>query len=335
MRIGMWPSGVGCCWASTSWKCSPWKVTGSPVQSARTTSSVSPRRPTRTRAAVVPTPNTLELGGHRAPADPELEAATRRVVEGDRLTGEHGGMAEGVAQHEVADDEPLGVGHQPHGGGHGLVHRLRLGHRRGQVVHQRHAVEPGGLGGQGPLDQGVERQPHLRQEERELGACVIGRIAGDPGTPGRGDARRSAAVDVEVDGVGVGHRSRAAPGRCPSPSRHAVHHRQVLAACSGRPVVGEGLGGAERGRAGPSRSWRRCCAARSSDSATGSAPRLRARCARPRPTSWVLAAKSVLLMSFTARALPTVPVSKIAVGVGLDRGRAPERCRPGRRPSSP
>ena len=98
----------------------------------------------------------LELGGDRAPADAQLEAAPRGVVEGDGLAGEHRRVAEGVAQDQVADHEPLGVGDQPHGGGHGLVHGLRLGHGRGQVVHQGHAVEPGGLRGAGPLDERVE-----------------------------------------------------------------------------------------------------------------------------------------------------------------------------------
>ena len=45
--------------------------------------------------------------------------------------------------------------------------------------------------------------------------------------------------------------------------------------------------------------------------ATGSAPSSRP-IRSASPTSWVLAANSVLLMSFTARALPTAPVSKIA-----------------------
>ncbi len=54
-----------------------------------------------------------ELVDHRTPTDAELEASARRVVEGDRFTREHRGVAERVAQHELALHQTVGVREQP------------------------------------------------------------------------------------------------------------------------------------------------------------------------------------------------------------------------------
>ena len=47
----------------------------------------------------------VELGGHRPPADAEVETTAAGVIEADRLVGEQRRMTEHVAQHEVADTQ--------------------------------------------------------------------------------------------------------------------------------------------------------------------------------------------------------------------------------------
>ena len=115
-----------------------------------------------------------ELLDHRTPADAELEAATRRVVERDGLAREHRRMTERIAQHELALHEPVGVREQPRVGGERLVHVVLLGHRWREVVHAGHAGEAGRLGGARLLDHGVHGQAHLREVEVELGSAHRG-----------------------------------------------------------------------------------------------------------------------------------------------------------------
>ena len=90
------------------------------------------------------------------------------MIERHDLAGEHRRVAEGVAQHEVSDVETRRVRRDPRRRGHGLEHRVALGGRRRQVIHEGDAVEPSALGGLGPLDDGLHRHPELGEEEVEL-----------------------------------------------------------------------------------------------------------------------------------------------------------------------
>ena len=106
--------------------------------------------------------------GARAPPDAELETPAREVVEGDRLLRQHGRVAEGIGQHERADDQSGRVRGQPGARGHGAIHRLALGPGRSEVIHPRDPEEAGRLGGLRPLDQLARRHAHLGQVQVEL-----------------------------------------------------------------------------------------------------------------------------------------------------------------------
>ena len=110
----------------------------------------------------------VELVDHRTPAQRELEAAARHVVERDRLARQHHRVAERVAQHQVALRHALGRRGQPGGRGHRLVHRLVERERRREVVHARHHGEARGLRRLRAGDEPRRVHPHLREEESEL-----------------------------------------------------------------------------------------------------------------------------------------------------------------------
>ena len=133
-------------------------------------SSVSANRCTRSRAAVGETPNVENSSITEPQPIPSSKRPPGRVIEGDRLTREHRRMPERVAEHELTLHEPFGPGQQPRVGGERLVHVVLLGHRRGEVVHARHADEAARLRGLRLLDQGVHAQTHLRKVKVELGS---------------------------------------------------------------------------------------------------------------------------------------------------------------------
>ena len=56
----------------------------------------------------------------------------------------------------------------PRRGDDRVVHVVALGERWREVIHERDAGEPGGLGGLGAFDDSIERQAHLGQEEADL-----------------------------------------------------------------------------------------------------------------------------------------------------------------------
>ncbi len=112
----------------------------------------------------------LELGGHRPPAEAELEAATGGVVECDRLAGEHDGVAERVAQHERSDAEVVGVGGQPRVGHHRFEHRGGLGEGWREMVHAGDPGEPRRLRPLGARHHLGHRHAHLGHVEPELGS---------------------------------------------------------------------------------------------------------------------------------------------------------------------
>ncbi len=120
------------------------------------------------RGAVAGHPVRHQLVGHRAPPEGQLEPPARRVVEGHGLAGQDGGVAEGVAQHEVADDQLGRPGGHPGGQRHRLVHGRALGPRRRQVVHEGDAAEPAPLGGPCPFADGLHVHPHLGEVEEEF-----------------------------------------------------------------------------------------------------------------------------------------------------------------------
>ena len=110
----------------------------------------------------------VELAGYRARSDAELDAPAGRVIKADDLTGEHGRVPEGIAQHEVANAQARGVRRDPRRRRHRVEHGMALGRRRREVVHEGDAAEPRGLSSLGPLDDGIHRHPQLGKEEVEL-----------------------------------------------------------------------------------------------------------------------------------------------------------------------
>ena len=133
-----------------------------------------------------------DLVGHRARPDPELEATTGRVVDGDGLSRQHRGVTERVAEHEVADRDAVGARGQQHGGGHRLVHRVVVRQRRHEMVHAPDPREAGGLRARG-------RAPRAR---RWSGASGAGRggIRRPCAALSSGSARRACPA-------GAGHRA--------------------------------------------------------------------------------------------------------------------------------
>ncbi len=103
----------------------------------------------------------LELFGHRAPADAELESPTRQMVERGDLTGEDGRVPERVAQHEVSHTKRLGPGEHPTGDRHRLPHVVLERERWSQMVHEGDAFEPDGFGDERTIDGRVGRHSHL------------------------------------------------------------------------------------------------------------------------------------------------------------------------------
>ena len=169
MVIGILRVGAGCCIAFVSVKCSPAKSNGltapEPAQDRQRLTQASRALGSARRADA----ERLELGRERTRTDTEFEAPAGRVVERLGLLGEHRRMTEGIAQHEMPDRERGGVGEHPSGDRHRLPHRLVGGERRNDVVHERHALEPDGLRGLRPFDDGLVGHPHLRQEQVEAG----------------------------------------------------------------------------------------------------------------------------------------------------------------------
>ncbi len=88
----------------------------------------------------------LELALDRTPPEPELEPAFREHVDRRGHLGEHRGVTERIAGHEVADADRRGA-HRERGGERPPLEGVVLGRgRRGEVVHQPHRVEPRRLG---------------------------------------------------------------------------------------------------------------------------------------------------------------------------------------------
>ena len=150
----------------------PVDVCLAPVLADQPEGAVQPRDASG-RVVAVGQPEPVELLRPGTPAETELEAVARGGGERDGLLGQHGRLPERVAQHEVSDSQPLGVGGDPGRDGHRLPDALVRGTRRLEVVDERDAVETSGLGRARTLDDVGNPQPHLGQEQEPFGhRCV-------------------------------------------------------------------------------------------------------------------------------------------------------------------
>ena len=155
ITMGSRPSGVGSWRAPVTSKCVPWWSTGSPDQNPRSNSSVSRSRSIRWAPLGRTESVRGQLGRRRPRPDAQVEPPAGQVVEGDRLPGQDGRVAEGVAEDQVPEPKPFGDGGQPGDRGQRLVHRL-VGRSRGEeVVHHGQPGETGLLGRLGPGPQGL------------------------------------------------------------------------------------------------------------------------------------------------------------------------------------
>ncbi len=109
-----------------------------------------------------------QLRRPRARTQAEFEPAVRGLRQGHRLFGQHGRMAKRVAEHQVADPQPLGLGGDPGGDAHCLPDAF-IGQPGGlEMVDERHAAEPAGFGMARSLDDVGYQQSNLRQEQVPL-----------------------------------------------------------------------------------------------------------------------------------------------------------------------
>ena len=105
----------------------------------------------------------------RARAQAEFEPAVRGLRQGDRLFGQHCWMAKRVAQHQMADPQPLGLSGHPGSDAHCLPDAF-IGQPGGlEMVDERHSAEPAGFRMARSLDDVGYRQSHLRQEQIPIG----------------------------------------------------------------------------------------------------------------------------------------------------------------------
>jgi hypothetical protein len=107
-----------------------------------------------------------ELVGHRAGSEAEFEPATGGLGERHGLLGQHRGVPERVAQHQVANLEPLGPRRYPGRDGHGLPDRAGRRHRRFEVVEEGDAVEARRLRGLRARHQVVDALSALRNVQK-------------------------------------------------------------------------------------------------------------------------------------------------------------------------
>ncbi len=78
-------------------------------------------------------------------------------------------MPEGVAEHQMTDPQPLGLGGHPGGDPHCLPDAFVGQAGRLEVIDESDAVETAGLGPARTLGDVARRQPDLRQEQVPLG----------------------------------------------------------------------------------------------------------------------------------------------------------------------
>ena len=113
----------------------------------------------------------IESGEFRGPGprtQAEIESALGGVRQGDGLLREHGGMPKCVAEHQMADAQPLRLGRYPGGNGHCLPNAFAGQPGRFEVIDEGDSVEAAGFGMARPLGDVVRRQPDLRQEQIPL-----------------------------------------------------------------------------------------------------------------------------------------------------------------------
>lgn len=109
-----------------------------------------------------------EFGRPGSGAQAQLESALRRLGQRDRLFGQHRGMPERAAQHQVADPQPLGLGRHPGGDAHCLPDVFVPKSGRFQVIDEDDAVENHWPGAARPFRDVGGRQPDLGQEQIPL-----------------------------------------------------------------------------------------------------------------------------------------------------------------------
>ena len=81
-------------------------------------------------------------------------------------------MTERIAQHEMADADRRRA-RRERGRDRPAFERVDLGrHRRGEVVHQPHRVEAGGLGRERAFEDAVEAHAELREVQAEPGSAM-------------------------------------------------------------------------------------------------------------------------------------------------------------------
>lgn len=98
----------------------------------------------------------------------QLETTVGRRGQCDGLLGQHGRMPERIAEHQMADAQPLRPGGDPTGNAHCLPDVFIWLTGGLEVVDEGDAVESGRLGALSPLHNVSDREPHLRQKQIPL-----------------------------------------------------------------------------------------------------------------------------------------------------------------------
>ena len=114
----------------------------------------------------------IESGKLRGPgpgAEAEVESAFRGLRQRHGLLGKHRRVTKCIAEHQVADPEPLGLRGHPGRDAHCLPD-VFVGQARGlEVVDERDPGEAAGFGVAGTFHDGGDRHSYLRQEQVPLG----------------------------------------------------------------------------------------------------------------------------------------------------------------------